>query len=138
MRPRCCLRVPGVVGGGVMAMNKKEQAEFDAAKKAVIVARALNWSEPVEPNMPAPRHGEEITGYLPHAYCGTFLYARSSSIGHATSRDEMPKRTSTQNARSLYSTKLLALRAVRYQVELECAKKLADIDIQIAVEKAKP
>jgi len=117
-----------------MAMNKKEQAEFDAAKKAVIVARALNWSEPVAPDVPAPRNGE-VRGFLFGRDCA--MHALSSPVSHATGwiDSEPPKQTSSQGGRSMYSTKLLALKALRHTTELECAERLAKIDMQIANEK---
>jgi hypothetical protein len=120
-----------------MSMNKKEQAEFDAAKKAVIVARALNWSEPVERDIPAPQNGES-KGFTFNTYSTEVLFALSSWGFHATSRDGFPKKTSTQRGVNLFSTKLLALKALRCAVEKECAEKLAGIDMQIQAEKELP
>lgn len=115
-----------------MAMNKKEQAEFDAAKKAVIVARALNWTQPVAPDVPPPPTSSTLTtGYLFGSY-GVELSC-SSSINHARGKTD---RTNSQGPRRLYSTKLLALRALRHEVEKECAEKLAKIDMQIHAEES--
>jgi hypothetical protein len=120
-----------------MSMNKKEQAEFDAAKKAVIVARALNWSEPVERDIPIPQGGES-KGFIFNTYSAAVMYALSSSVGHATSHEGFPKKTSSQRGMSLFSTRLLALRAMRHEVEKECAEKLAGIDMQIQAERELP
>lgn len=121
-----------------MAMNKREQAELDAAKKAVVVARALNWSEPIAPDVPPPSHSQKDTlGFAYNAHSECVLFARSSSVHHATSYDAMPTKTNSQRALSIYSTRLLALKAMRHSVELVCAEKLARIDMQIAAERAK-
>lgn len=120
-----------------MSMNKKEQAEFDAAKKAVIVARALNWSEPVERDIPVPQNGES-KGFTFNIYSAEVMFALSSSANHATSRDGFPKKTSSQRPMNLFSTKLLALKALRHAVEKECAEKLASIDMQIQAERELP
>lgn len=121
-----------------MSMSKKEQAEFAAAKKAVIVARALNWTEPVERDVPPPAYNQNDTlGYTFNTYDARVMYGRSSSIHHATSDSEMPQKTRSQRPLSMYSTKLLALKALRHAVECECAEKLARIDMDIAQERAK-
>jgi hypothetical protein len=120
-----------------MAMNKKEQAAFDAAIKAVFVARALNWTELVKPDMGLPETHEDLLGFVPHSYSGTVAYARSSRVSHATSDGDFPKKTTSQNPIFMHSTKLRALRALRHLVELECANKLAKIDMQIAAELEK-
>lgn len=119
-----------------MAMNEKERTEFDAAKKAVVVARALNWSEPVARDLlPNNAVVGEVCGFTFNAYNGEVLYALSGTVSHATSRDDFPKRTSTQRGIAMFSTKLLALKAMRHEVEKECAEKLAKIDMQIQAEK---
>ena len=120
-----------------MAMNKKEQAEFAAAKKAVFVARVLNWTAPVETDVPAPASGRsgETTGFLFNEHgkpC--VMYAISSSVGHGTSWDEAPKKTSSQGARAMYSTRVLALKAMRHALENKYAEILAAIDMQIQEE----
>lgn len=119
-----------------MAMNKKEQAEFDAAKKAVIVARALNWSEPVARDVRATTG--YVQGFTFNAHTSEVLYGLSGTIGHATSRDNFPLKTSTQNGIAMFSTKLLALRALRHEVEKQCAERLAKIDMQIQAEQQQP
>lgn len=119
-----------------MAMNKKEQAEFEAAKKAVVVARALNWSEPVDPDVPPPSSGT-VKGFVFNAFAQRpdVSYALTSSTGHATSWDDFPERTTTQGARHLYSTKLRSLKALRHALEMRYAESLASIDMQIQKEQ---
>lgn len=117
-----------------MAMNKKEQAEFEALRKAVYVARALNWTQSVAPDIPAPKSGDPMTrGFVFNVYSQSISHALSSTSGHATGC-EPPTRTSTQHCISMYSTKLLALKALRHEVEKKAANDLAKIDMQIEAE----
>lgn len=113
-----------------MAMNKKEQAEFAALKEEVCIARALRFTDPVSPDVAPPKFGRLSTGFL---FAGTrgVEVACSSSTGHAYGRDD---KTTTQNPRWLYSTKLLALRAMRHEREIICARELARIDKEIEEE----
>lgn len=57
--------------------------------------------------------------------------ACSSEISHGFgSNDE----TRSQGGMALYSTRMLALRALRNAVEMDCAKRLLDIDERIEKE----
>lgn len=122
-----------------MAMNKKEQAEFDAAKKAVFVARALNWTESVSLDVPVPKKGE-TRGYVFNEMGSPpyVAHALSSTIGHATSwlDPSPPKKTTSQRPIPMYSTELLALKALRHALENRYAETLAKIDMQIAALQA--
>lgn len=122
-----------------MAMNKKEVAELEAAKREVLIARALCWTpEPVGVDLPPPKFGElDTLGFTFNHYNGRISFGRSSSIGHATQDSGFPERTTTQRALSMYSTRLRALRALRCALERKFAEQLAGIDAQIAVERAK-
>ena len=116
-----------------MAMTKKEQEEVRELKRRLSTLAALRWTEEVLPDVPIPAWSADdklSVGYLP-------CYSRvekacSSSLHHAIGRQD---KTTSQQARSLYSTKLLALKALRYEKELRFAGELADLDIQIAAEK---
>src|ERR1035437_5931809 len=117
-------------------MNKKETAAMDDLRKQLAIAKAMRFTEPVLPDVPIPSGHDTLTkGFL---FAGGFnSYARvepscSSSAHHNFGRTE---KTTTQNPRTLYSTKLLALRAMRYAVEKECAQTLAGIDQQIENEQ---
>jgi len=124
-------------------MNKKEQAEFDALKQQVRLAKALSWTQPVPPDVPAPLSSERgnrlIKGFLYSAYAGfggdAVSPACSDSIHHNSRSDSQ---TSTKGSRSLYSTRLLALQALRHKVEQECAARLAAIDAKIEQESPTP
>jgi hypothetical protein len=59
--------------------------------------------------------------------------ACSSSTGHNIGRND---RTQSQGSRKLYSTRLLALRSARYQLEQMAAKSLRAVDVAIENELA--
>lgn len=122
-----------------MAMNKAERAAFELAQSELAIARALRWSryEPVEPDVPRPSGFEQIEGWGMHAHSKTVKQQWSESTAHGYG--PYPKgeryRSASQGGRALYSTKLLALQALRHEVERAAAKELADIDVQIAAEQ---
>ena len=117
-----------------MAMTKKEQAEVAALKNRLSTLAALRWTEAVDPDIPIPDGTGLAKGWLFNGY-GVWPRAEkacSSSVYHSFGSDD---KTSTQGARQLYSTKLLALKAMRHEIEIQCAKKLLSVDLQIAAEK---
>ena len=124
-----------------MAMNKKERQELEDAKRQLETALALRWSEKADgPDLRIPEHsyGAEglVKGFL---FCESGDNPRvepacSDSAHHSFGRDD---RTTTQGARHLFSTRMLALRALRNAVEVRCAKLLAEVDWKIAAEKQK-
>lgn len=119
-----------------MAMTKKEQAEMEQLRKDLRLARALRFTEPVKPDVPPPSNSGELTkGWIP---LGTYESMRaapacSSSVGHGWDTQE---KTHSHGSRSLYSTKLLALKAGRNEIERQCAMALARIDEDIEIEAA--
>lgn len=111
-------------------MNKKEQAAFAAMQDEARLARALRFTDPVKEDVPPPEGFQALTkGFL--AWGDRVEVACSSAVSHAFGRDD---KTTTQNSRWLFSTRLLALRAARHRMEREFAKKLADIDKKIEIE----
>lgn len=110
-----------------MAMSKKDSANMEELKEQLRVAKALRFTDVVTPDIPVPLGDQGLSrGYL---YAGTD-YPRvelscSSSVHHSFGN---PDRTTSQGARRLFSTKLLALRALRHELEIDCANKLAKID----------
>lgn len=129
-----------------MAMNKSEKARMEALEQELREARALRWTDPVTPDIPPPDGGSmrETSGF---AVLGGLQYGRielawSSCVvhgtGHATSA-AMRKAGSSgcQKSISLYSTKLLALRALRNRMEQEAAKLIASVDEMIEQEITK-
>ena len=114
-----------------MAMTKKEQEQVRALEEKLSILAALRWTEEVKPDIPIPEWEEGLTkGWTP-------LYNRvekacSSSVSHGTGQWD---KTTSQQPLALYSSALLALKALRHEMELRLAKALAQVDRQI--EKAK-
>ena len=114
-----------------MAMNKAEKALVEELKTQA----ALRWTTPVSPDVPPP-DGEGLRkGFLFNEYLGgpRVDKACSSSVHHSFGIDD---KTTSQGSRHLYSTRLRALRALRYEVEKQCAKMLRQIDAQVEAEEA--
>jgi hypothetical protein len=119
-----------------MAMNKKEQAMVEALKvEALKVEAAFKRTSEILPDVPPPEScSDELTkGFLFNAYCIEVRTACSSATGHSHGRND---RTSSQRARSLYSTRLLALKAMRFEVEKRIMTELRKVDRQIEIELA--
>lgn len=113
-----------------MAMNKKEQQAFAEMQQQVALAKALRWTEPVQPDVMPPTGNELRKGFLFNSYIGgpRVDKACTSAVHHAFGQND---KTTTQQARCLYSTRLLALKALRHELELKCAAILLGIDQQI-------
>jgi len=121
-----------------MAMNKKEQAAFEALQRELLMAKAFRFTEPVKRDVVPPSSMGLNKGWDYNSYIGGHGGPRvdvacTSAVHHAFGNNT---KTDTQQPRYLYSTKLLALRALRYDVEKQVANILADIDEQIEQEKA--
>ncbi|HEY3494771.1 MAG TPA: hypothetical protein VGK73_08805 [Polyangiaceae bacterium] len=108
-------------------MNKKEQAEVEELRTRL----ALRFTDAdTEPDIPAPTFENltRTTGYIFNTYSMTIDAMWSEASRHG----QIGSISARQLAIPLYSTRLRALRAMRRAVELECAKRLRVIDIQIA------
>ena len=124
-----------------MAMNKKEQAAFEALLDEAARNRALRWSDYCEePDMPVPSNGDYANGWSFNTYNGTVYPTWSSCIVHGNRRegqavDDKTRRelhlVGSQNGIRQYSTEARALKALRRAMERDFAKKLAAIDSQI-------
>ena len=115
-------------------MNKKEKKALEEA----LTAAALRTTSDVYPDVPPPSSGGLSKGYAVVASTSDSArveLACSSSVNHATGRQD---KTTTQGPRHLYSTKELALKALRREVERHCAQRLRRIDIMIEEERQKP
>lgn len=115
-----------------MAMTKKERAAFEGIVNKLRIVAALRWTDHVEPDVPIPERGGVLAkGWFFNTYYGNAESACSSCVHHSIGRDD---RTDSQGAIRLYSTKLRALKACRHRMELEFARKLAEIDRKIEAE----
>ena len=107
-------------------MNKKERAEFDAAILRANTLAALRWTAPVTKDLPVPDGGGTTTGYdyNTHACTVTGFWSESTAHGDGVKRSG----SASQNGKALFSTRLLALRALRHDFESVAAEKLRKID----------
>lgn len=114
-----------------MAMNKKEQAMVEALKTEASFYKTLE----VLPDLPPPKEMGELTkGYMYRGALSDYPVvevACSSETGHDVGRND---KTSSQNPIDLFSTKILALRALRHKVEKQACEKLRRIDKMIEKE----
>lgn len=116
-----------------MAMTKKEREEMERLRRELIEATAFRFTEAVAPDVDVPAFNDfisNIKGFLFNDYWQSprVEKACSSRVSHAFGRDDQ---TTTQGPRRLYSSRLLALKALRHCLEKQAAKKLAEIDAMI-------
>lgn len=96
------------------------------------IAAAFHRTQPVEKDVDIPERSYDLAkGWLFNSYNASVSKACSSAVHHCPHDDE---KTTSQMPRRLFSTKLRALRALRYEVEKESAEKLAKIDLMIEEE----
>lgn len=119
-----------------MAMNKKERDELDSLKAELAKAKAFRFTEPVERDVFPPTYtGGLRKGWDFNGYNGEIAKCCTSAISHSWGDDT---KTSSQNARSLFSTRLLALEALRFALEHKYATHLAKVDSLIASAQGEP
>ena len=120
-----------------MAMTKKELAEMEELK----IKLALHFTPAVEKDLAPPKYNftegisRLVRGWSYNANAGNDKISKScsSSAFHGHNWEK----TSSCGEIPQFSTELLALRALRHEVEIQCAKRLRDIDLKIeACEKA--
>ena len=118
-----------------MAMNKREQQEFESLKDELVLAKALHFTDFVEPDLPvsANKGSEVVEGFTFNEYGSNPRVEPSCSSKHYHGIGT-GSRTTIQRGIDQYSTKLLALRALRNALEYQCARTLANIDQQIQKE----
>ena len=122
----------------MMEMTKNEQAER-AALKQLAYAVAFRFTEPVLPDIPHPKSSHVKTaltgGWTINEYARRVEQACSCGMYHGTG--EVMK-TGVQQPLDLFSSKELALRAMRQKLEQQFAKVLAELDQQISQEVVNP
>lgn len=115
-------------------MNKKEAAELAEAKKHALINRALRWTDGAKRDLPPPAYGskEHTQGFDYNAYNLSVYDAWSSCIYNGQGiKINDSRQAASQNPRPLFSTKTLALKAMRAEIEMDTAIKLAEIDAKI-------
>jgi len=114
-------------------MTKVEKTAFDELKHELAIAKALRFTEFVEPDVPVPDlSANRVNGWSFYIYQGVNVKKSCSSSVHHHVGDW--DKTSSQRPITQYSTRLLALRAGRAKLEMDCAKLLADVDAEIEKE----
>jgi len=111
-----------------MSMTKKERAEMEDLRTQLRIAKAFRFTEKVRPDVLIPTGSGVLSrGFLYNAsnMAWRVVPACSSSVAHSFGSSD---KTDSRNGCPLYSTRLLALRALRNDAEQQCAKWLADID----------
>ena len=113
-------------------MTKKEQAEMKAAIDRADTLAALRWTAPVRRDVDVPKDGySEVWDY--NAWTREVFLGWSSTVYHGTGSAPIAvHRTGSQQPRRYYSTQVLALAAMRHEIEQKAAADLLKIDRQIA------
>lgn len=112
-----------------MSMTKKERAAFDSLVRQLAEARAFRFTDDVPRDLAPPSKYNELSrGWDFHLHSATVGKACSSSIYHGRSWEK----TTTQNPLTMFSTEMLATRALRREMEQDFARKLAAVDLRIA------
>lgn len=126
-----------------MAMNKKEQAAMNRLRDDLALSRAMRW-----PDYPKPaamsveqikanlvdggtKHGRPqrvARGWFYNAHNGYLSYGCSDGYFH----DRVGDTTSSQTAGYMFATKAEAARAMRHDMTIAFAAKLAAVDRMIA------
>ncbi len=119
----------------IAKLPKWAQEYISDAKLDAAIASAFHRTEPVERDVLPPKELDSLS--LGWNFIGSIEYGRvekacSNGVSHGTGWEKV----SSQGTLRLFSTKILALKAMRHSVECYCARKLAEIDIQIEAESA--
>lgn len=120
-----------------MAMTKKEREAFDAALKKAEILGALRWTTPVAKDVPPPAQSSDYSQGF-EAYSTSVQESWSGVVTHGDGKaPTLGARhySASQRPIWLYSTRLLALRALRHKKEIEAAEELRKIDLLIAKEE---
>lgn len=112
-----------------MAMTKKEQAEMKAAIDRAETLAAFRWTSPVERDVEIP-NDDDSEGWDYNVYTKTVSHCWSSRVSHGAFYNGK-KSSGSQYGIRLYSTKLLALKAMRHEIERNVAADLLRIDRMI-------
>ena len=111
-------------------MTKKELAAFEELQLKLRMVIALRMTDQVtQPDVAPPTEPFELTtGWVFNSHARRVNVACSSGTGHSFGRND---KTDSQQPAWLYSSKKLALQAMRHELELEFAKALLLVDKQI-------
>lgn len=110
-------------------MTKLEQQVFENMK----IQCALRFTEKVYPDILPPENFDKIVnGYSFNSYSEKVEKSCSSRLAHSL---YAWNKTNSRESIEQYSSRLLALKAMRYEMEQIFAKKLYAVDVLIEKEK---
>ena len=116
-----------------MAMTKKEQAAFQAAIDRAETLAALRWTWPVVRDVGVPLQGySEGWDYNAHSQRVWQGWSDRVAHGEGAAPEAGKYRSGIQASRCMFSTKALALAAMRHEMEQKAAADLMRVDRQIA------
>lgn len=116
-----------------MAMTKKEQAAMQAAIDRAETLAALRWTWPVVRDVGVPLQGySEGWDYNAHSQRVWQGWSDRVAHGEGAAPEAGKYRSGSQGSRRMFSTKALALAAMRYEMEQKAAADLMRVDRQIA------
>jgi len=118
-----------------MAMTKKEQDAMQAAIDRADTLAALRWTNPVARDVGVPLQGYS-EGWDYNAPSHRVWLGWSDRVGHGSGPAPGEFRSGSQGSRRMFSTRALALAAMRHEIEKKAAEELLSIDRQIAAEIA--
>lgn len=115
-----------------MPMTKKEQAYVSELENTVRISRSFKFTPAVKPDVYPPVGGGELSkGFSFNSHSWEVCPACSSSVSHNCWADD---KTTSQGARNLFSSRKLALQAMRHELEIQYAGELAKIDKLVEAE----
>ena len=110
-----------------MAMTKKEKAAIEAAINRAETLEALRWTQRVLPDVDTPaRYSDIATGWTFNVASMRVSRGWTSSISHGTG--EYRPGSGSQGGIAMFSTRALAVAALRHAVELDSAQRLMRVD----------
>ena len=104
-----------------MAMTKKEKEAMEDA----LIQCALRSTSEVHPDVLAPNGDGRTKGWMVRGSDAIYGWSEFSRHGSYSSTH------ASRGSEDLYSTRILALKAVRYKMEQEFARQLRQIDKKI-------
>lgn len=116
--------------GNPMAMNKAERKELEDARAELRIYRALRWTEKVLPDVHPPESDAVRLGYSVNVYAQRVEPAWTETSFHGAGHSRVAG-TASYGGNLLYSTRLLAFKALRSGMEERFARELASVDDQI-------
>ena len=113
-------------------MTKKEQAAMQDAIHRANTLAALRWTSPVQRDVDVPKDGYS-EGWDHNTWTREVFMGWSTATSHGTgpAPEAGKHRSGSQQPRRYYSTKALALAAMRHEIEQKVAADLLKIDRQI-------